>query len=106
MSILEKLLGDGFASLVQFAAEPAVTDAGDNVQVIIEDAAILPDPDKPAQGKLPVYANLSCVASQVADPRAVKTITCDDGRTFKVLEYKETGELETVATWLCEKKRR
>ena len=107
MSQLESLLYVGWSQLSEVAGISATTDGGDSIVVVIEDVAMLQEPFETAKAKTPVYANVSCKASELAlnTARTVKRFTCTDGREFKVLEFMEKAEMPQVRQWLCEAKR-
>ena len=101
------MLYEGWSQLSEFAGVPATTDGGDSIMVVIEDVAMLQEPFENAKAKTPVYANISCKASELAlnTARTVTRFTCADGREFKVLEFTEKAEMPSVRQWLCEAKR-
>lgn len=76
------------------------------VTLLIEDAPMMTDPDRPAQAENPVYATVSCLCGSVEDPRSVTSFTeVNAARDYKVLEFMEAAGDRISWKWKCEAQR-
>lgn len=105
----------GFKAQLAQRGRAAFTDTAnangdpETVTIIVEDQAVLPDPDKPLQMETPVYVRVHCLAGAVKNPRKVghfyEGTPVLKGRAYKVLEYQESASDAVSWKWLCEAER-
>lgn len=84
----------GFQANLRVRGRDMVADTTEPVRVLVQNASAMPDPDRPAQGKQPVYAVITCLVGAVRDPRAIGKFTEGDGANqtvHRVLAYTETS---------------
>jgi hypothetical protein len=84
----------GFNANLAVRGRMMTTDTDEMVKVLVQNAVPLPDANKPAQAKKPVYAIITCLAGALKDPRAVGNFiegTAPDTTTHNVLCYDETS---------------
>lgn len=109
MTIAQNMRIAGFKASLRVRGRCMTTDGGDVVTVLVQDAPMLQDPDKPAQQKQPVYVMIFALAGAVADPRAIESFTDNAGqdneRVFKVFRYDETSGDAVAWKWFCEAQR-
>ncbi|MEI8289576.1 MAG: hypothetical protein WCH99_08880 [Verrucomicrobiota bacterium] len=75
-----------------------------DVTLLIDDAPMMQDSDRPAQAENPVYVVVSSLAGALTDPRSV-TAFVEDGKSYRVLEYLETAGDRIAWKWKCEAQR-
>lgn len=75
-----------------------------SITLLIDDAPMMQDPDRPAQAENPVYVGLTCLAGSLSDPRSV-TAFVEGEKTYKVLEFLETAGDRVAWKWKCEAQR-
>ena len=106
MNAIEQMLASAMSCLGKQAGRELVANTGERINCLVEDIPILPDPDQPAQAKVPVYVRLHAVATDVIDPRLINRFTDAGGRFFKVLKYEETSQNVWETCWMCEAQRK
>jgi hypothetical protein len=109
-TIAQNMRVAGFKANLRVRGRCMDADTGETVTVLVQDAPVLSDPDKPAQKKKPVYAQIFALAAAfggtIKDPRAVETFTQKDtGQVFTVFSYDETTGDAVTWKWFCEAQR-
>lgn len=73
---------------------------------LIDDMAMMSDPDRPAQAQNPVYTTIACLAGSVDDPRAVVSfVESKSEKAYAALEFLETAGDRIWWKWRCEAQR-
>ena len=80
----------GFNANLATRGRMMTTNTGETITVLVQNGAMLPDPNKPAQEELPVYAVITCLAGALANPREV-TVFTEGNQTHKVMSYNESS---------------
>ena len=74
--------------------------------ILVEDAPVMPDPDRPAQAENPVYATVACLAGSVENPREVSQFAeVATKKVHKVLGFIETSGDQIGWRWSVETQR-
>ncbi len=105
MNVFEAIDAATFAVGSVIYGRTVTADTGEVFLANIEDVPPPVDPDRPAQGKVPIYATITGPVDCVDDPRAVKTLAEADGRFYTVLRYDETRGDMVTWKWFCEAQR-
>jgi hypothetical protein len=93
-TITEQCRTKGFLANIAKRGRVMVTDTGETVAVLVENATAIPDENKPVQAKHPVYAVITCLAGALKNPRAVQEFiegAAPNTTTHNVLSYNETS---------------
>lgn len=105
MTTGEKARLGGLRALLRVSGRIVRLSTGETIRALVQDRADITDPYETARAKTPIYADVVAVASDVASPRTVTTIT--DGtnnRTYRVQELLATAD-ESQITWRVEAQR-
>jgi hypothetical protein len=110
MTIAQNMRIAGIKASLRVRGRCMVADTGETATVLVQDAPMLQDPDKPAQKKKPVYAQIFALAASgggtIKDPRAVQTFKEKvTGQVFSVFTFDETTGDQVTWKWFCEAQR-
>lgn len=76
------------------------------ITLLVDDAAMIADPDRPAQAENPVYVVVACLAQSIEDPRSVTQFTeVATSKVRKVIEFLESDGDQISWKWRCESQR-
>lgn len=107
MTLAEKSRLAGFNANLRVRGRTVTAEPfGKKITVLVDDQAIIAEPDETAKARLPVYVLIFARLGAVPNPRDVSRFVEPDGRWHEVIEFRETVADSISNKWLCETQRK